>query len=113
MAAFILLLALHSSCFCAHRQPGESEQETDAAENQTDQKKRLLFFFHPDRFLIQLSVRLYSQHCTRNAKGRSDSGTIPSGNSPHLSSLKLKVKTFMFIVNCYSSIQISGYFQQS
>lgn len=41
--AFILLIALHSSSFCTRRQHNESEQETDAAEKQTDQEKRLGF----------------------------------------------------------------------
>lgn len=40
---FILLIALHSSSFCTCRQHNESEQETDAAEKQTDQEKRLGF----------------------------------------------------------------------
>lgn len=70
--AFILLIALHSSSFCTRRQHNESEQETDAAEKQTDQEKRLGFIQ-----ISSWSSSACSSAGTRNAKGSSGSGTMP------------------------------------
>lgn len=68
---FILLIALHSSSFCACRQHSESEQETDAAEKQADQEKRPGFIH-----ISSGSSSACTGTGTRNAKG--SSGSAPS-----------------------------------
>lgn len=88
---FILLLALHSSSLWFVGNAVNQNRKLMQLKNKgTERKDCFLSRSVPDPTHCAV---VSASTCTRSTKGRSDSGTTPSGNNPLLSQLKSMVKT--------------------